>query len=286
MSTGRNFLLGVVLALAAIGVPAASAQAPVAACNLVPGWSQAGPERSYEPQNLFEYMDGNAEGYLIYGFLKMQGVTCQKGDVTFVIDLSDFGDADSAYGMFTSNVDGRQPTQKIGMNGQIVPRRAFFAKGRYFLEIGANPEGDHTPALQAWTAALDKVVPGSTSLPLALAWFPSEQRQSLRLVPESVLGIRILRRGYAAQYDYGKAFVVQEATPQSAAGIMEQLRKRFGQTSPAAIADEAFQAADPYLGRLCVFRKGAYIGGYAISAEGMDAVALSKSLAGMVPKAD
>ena len=154
-------------------------------------------------------MDGNAEGYLIYGFLKMQGVTCQKGDVTLVIDLSDFGDADSAYGMFTSNVDGRQPTQKIGMNGQIVPRRAFFAKGRYFLEIGANPEGDHTPALQAWTAALDKVVPGSTSLPLPLAWFPAEQRQSLRLVPESVLGIRILKRGYAAQYDYGKAFVVQ-----------------------------------------------------------------------------
>jgi hypothetical protein len=95
-----------------------------------------------------------------------------------------------------------------------------------------------------------------------------------------------LKRGYAAQYDYGKAFVVQEATPQSAGGVMEQLRKRFGETTPAAIADEGFQAADPYLGRLCVFRKGAYIGGFAISADGMDPVALSKALAGRVPKAD
>jgi hypothetical protein len=276
----------VALALAAGGVLAAAGQAPVPACSLVPGWSQAGPERSYESQNLFEYMDGNAEGYLIYGFLKMQGVTCEKGGVTFVIDLSDFGDSDSAYGMFTSNVDGRQPTQKIGMNGQIVPRRAFFVKGRYFLEIGANPEGDHTPALQAWTAALEKAVPGSTSLPPALAWFPAEQRQNLRLVPESVLGIRMLKRGYAAQYDYGKAFVVLEATPQSAGGIMEQLRKRFGQTTPAAIADEAFQATDQYLGRLCVFRKGSYIGGYAISGDGMDPVGLSKALAGKVSKAD
>jgi hypothetical protein len=231
-------------------------------------------------------MDGNAEGYLIYGFLKMQGVTCQKGDVTFVIDLSDFGDSDSAYGMFTSNVDGRQPTQKIGMNGQIVPRRAFFVKGRYFLEIGANPEGDHTPALQAWTAALEKVIPGTTSLPLPLAWFPAEQRQNLRLVPESVLGIRILKRGYAAQYDYGKAFVVLEATPQSAGGVMDQLRKRFGETTPAAIADEAFQATDQYLGRLCVFRKGSYIGGYAISQDGIDPVALSRALAAKVSKAD
>ena len=274
---------GLVLALAAGGVLAAAGQAPVPACNLVPGWSQAGPERSYEAQNLFEYMDGNAEGYLIYGFLKMQGVTCKKGEVTFVIDLSDFGDPDSAYGMFTANVDGREPTQKIGMNGQIVPRRAFFVKGQYYLEIGANPEGDHTPALKEWTAALDKVTPGSTSLPATLAWFPAEQRQGLRLVPESVLGIRLLKRGYAAQYDYGKAFVVLEATPQSAGGIMEQLRKRFGETTPATVADEAFQATDNYLGRLCVFRKGRYIGGYAIAKDGMDPVALSRTLAGKVP---
>ena len=286
MSTPRILLVGGVLALAAGGVAAAANQAPVPACNLVPGWSQAGTERSYESQNLFEYMDGNAEGYLTYGFVKMQGVTCKKGDVTFVVDLSDFGDADSAYGMFTSNVDGRQPTQKIGMNGQIVPRRAFFAKGQYFLEIGANPEGDHTSALKEWTAALEKVLPGSTALPATLAWFPAEQRQSLRLVPESVLGIRILKRGYAAQYDYGKAFMVLEATPQSAGNVMEQLRKRFGETTPAGIADEAFQATDQYLGRLCVFRKGRYVGGYAISTDGMDPVALSRALAGKVVKAD
>jgi hypothetical protein len=279
-------IFGLTLLLAAAGVLAAADEAPVPSCNLAPGWSQAGPDRTYVADNLFEYMDGNAEGYLIYGFLKMQGVTCKKGDVTFVVDLSDFGDADSAYGMFTSNVDGRQPTQKIGMNGQIVPRRAFFAKGRYFLEIAANPEGDYTPQLKEWTAAMEKLIPGSTVLPPALAWFPTEQRQSLRLVPESVLGLRLLKRGYAAQYEYGKAFVVLEATPQSAAAVMEQLRKRFGATTPAAIADEAFQATDQYLGRLCVFRQGRYIAGYAISADGMDPVSLSKTLAGKMPKTD
>ncbi len=276
-------IAGLVLTLAAAGVLGAADQAPVLSCSLVPGWSQAGPERTYVSQNLFEYMDGNAEGYLVYGFLEMRGVTCKKGEVTFVIDLSDFGGSDSAYGMFTSDVDGRLPTEKIGMNGQIVPRRAFFAKGRYFLEIGANPEGDYTAALKEWTAALDKIIPGSTTLPQAMAWFPTEQRQSLRLVPESVLGMRVLKRGYAAQYDYGKAFVVLEATPQSAAGVMDQLRKRFGQTSPATVADEAFLYSEKYLGRLCVFRKGKYIGGYAISKDGVDPVALSTALAANVP---
>ena len=279
-------IYSLILVLAAGCLLPAAGQAPVAACNLVPGWTQTGPERSYVSDNLFEYMDGNAEGYLIYGFLKMQGVTCLKGGVTFVIDISDFGDADLAYGMFTSNVDGRQPTQKIGMNGQIVPRRGFFAKGRYFLEIAANPEGDHTAALKEWTAAFEKIIPGSTDLPPALSWFPSEQRQTLRLIPQSVLGIRALKRGYAAQYDYGKAFVVPEETPQSAGAVMDALRKRWGNTTPATVGDEALLVTDQYLGRLCIFRQGRYIGGYAISQDGMDPIALSKTLAAKTAKAN
>ena len=95
-----------------------------------------------------------------------------------------------------------------------------------------------------------------------------------------MFGISALKRGYAAQYDYGKAFVVLESTPQSAGAVMDALRKRFGNTTPAAVADDAFQVTDQYLGRLCVFRKGEYIGGYAISQDGMDPVALSKTLAG------
>src|SRR6185369_11045508 len=126
-------------------------------------------------------MDGNAEGYLIYGFDSMRGVTCNKGAVTFVIDISDMGDADSAYGLFTSNKDPRQASAPLGMGGQIVPRRVIFAKGKYYVEIAANPEGDHSPALKEWAAALEKVIEGGSSLPPSLSWFPSEKQQSLRL---------------------------------------------------------------------------------------------------------
>ena len=113
------------LALAAL----AWADAPAPSCALVPAWSQSGPARSYEAANLFEYMDGNAEGYLIYGFRNMKGVTCRQGDISFVIDLSDMGDADSAYGIFSADRDPALPTDKIGMAGQVAPRRAMFVKG-------------------------------------------------------------------------------------------------------------------------------------------------------------
>ena len=260
-----------------------AADSPAPNCGLVSGWTSHGVVRTYVADNLFEYMDGNAEGYLIYGFVQMKGVTCKQGEVTFVIDISDMGDADSAYGIFTANRDTRQPAASIGMGGQIVPRRAIFAKGQYYVEVAANPEGDYTTALQAWAAALEKSLPGGTSLPDTLSWFPREKQTSLRLVPESVLGLRLLKRGYVAQYEYGKAFLVLEESPDSAAGVMQKLRARFGETAPAKLGDEAFQFTDKYLGKLCVFRKGRYIGGYGNVAEGQDALALATALAAKIP---
>ena len=276
-------MLKTTLWVLAVSAAAAAQTAPAPNCSMVGGWSQTGPARTYEADNLFEYMDGNAEGYVIYGFLKMQGVTCKKGDVTFVVDISDMGDADSAYGLYTSNRDPRQPFAQIGMGGQIVPRRLIFAKGQYYAEIAANPEGDYTPALKEWSASLDKAIPGSTSPPPALSWLPGEHQQSARLVPESVLGIRLLKRGYVAQYDFGgKAFVVLEDTPESAGAVMQKLRERFGQTTPAKLGDEAFGATDQYLGKLCVFRKGRYIAGYAVTGDGANAEELAKALAAKV----
>jgi hypothetical protein len=249
----------------------------------VPGWAQRGPARSYTADNLFEYMDGNSEGYLLYGFLSMQGVTCEKGGVTFVIDVSDFGVADSSYGMFSANRDPRLPIEKLGAGGQVVPRRLLFVKGQYYLEIAAEPEGDHSAALREWAAALEKTVAGSTEPPAALNWFPAEKQQSLRLVPESVLGIRLLKRGYVGQYDYGKAFVVAEESSEAASATMAKLKARFGETAAAAVADEGFTVNDRYLGRICIFRKGKLVGGYANVAEGQDPKTLAAALAARLP---
>jgi hypothetical protein len=269
--------------LLACGLAAAADTAPVPTCSVVPGWTQKGEARSYVGDNLFEYMDGNAEGYLIYGFVSMHGVSCVKGVVNLVIDISDFGTPDLAYGMFTANRDLRQPEAKLGMGGQIVPRRAMFAKGQYYVEIAAGPEGDYTAVLQEWMTGFEKMVPGSSSTPVALTWFPAEKQQSLRLVPESVLGIRLLRRGYAAQYDYGKAFVVTEESPETAGALMAKLKARYPDNSAATVGDEAFQANDKYLGKMCFFRKGRYVGGYANVADGQNAVDLSVALAKKLP---
>jgi hypothetical protein len=261
---------------------AAQDKMPALACDTVSGWAKDGPSRSYTADNLFEYMDGNAEGYVRYHFQEMLGITCRQGEITFVLDISDMEDSEHAYGLFTSNRDLREPEYKVGMGGQIVPRRLIFAKGKFYIEIAANPEGDFTSALKLWAAALEKLVPGTSAAPAAPGWFRKEKLESLRMVPESVLGLRILKRGYVAEYDYGKAFVVFEESPAAASSVLQQLKARFPGAAAAKVADEAFQATDQYLGRLCVFRTGRYLAGYAIPDKGVDLMVVTRELAGKI----
>jgi hypothetical protein len=252
-------------------------------CKLVAGWEQAGNTRAYTADTLYEYMDGNAESYLLYGFVHMQGITCASGEKKFVIDVSEMEDSDLAYGMFASNRDPNQATAKIAMGGQVQARRASFAKGKYYVEIAASPDGDYTAALQEFVSKIEPLVQGRSDPPEALDWFPEEKLASVRLVPESVLGLKQLKRGYVAKYEEGQAFVVLEASPEAATEVFRKVQARFADAVATKVGDEAFQAKTEYLSGVCIFRKGRYVAGYANLPEPATAVERAAALAGRVP---
>ena len=271
------------LVLAALAIASLAPAADLLDCHFVEGWRQEGATRSFAPDNLFEYMDGNAEGYLIYGFVGMQGITCKSGDDSILIDVFEMADADSAYGVFTANLDPNRPIEKIGMGGQVQPRHAMFAKDKYYVELAASPDKDHTAPLRAFTRELENRIAGRSDPPDALAWFPRDKLASVRLIPESVLGVRALKRGYVAQYEQGKAFVVVEQSAEAAADVLNKLRQRFGDVVSVRLCDGAFQVNDQYLGGLCVFRKGRFVGGFANLPDGAEALRRASDLAARIP---
>jgi hypothetical protein len=277
--------LWLLLAAAAV-VPAAASDKQLPNCNLVPGWTQHGPFRTYEADNLYDYMNGNSEGYLIYGFQKMTGVTCKKGDASFVFDVSEMPDPESAWGLYASNRDPRQPAERLGMGGQVVPQRGIFAKGNRFVEISASPPSeDHSAGIRAFLKAIEPRVEGSAAPPAPLGWFPAEglDEASIRLVPQSVLGLSILKRGYLATYENARAFIIRDPSNENAVQTMTKLRQRFGDVQAVTVGDEAFQANDRYLGRLLVARKGAFITGFANIKDGFDAVPAATAVVSRIP---
>ena len=98
-----------------------------------------------------------------------------------------------------------------------------------------------------------------------------------------MLGLKQLKRGYVAKYKQGQAFIVLEASPQSAAEVLKQLREHFDGATPAQVGDEAFQAKAQYLDGICIFRKGRTIGGYANLPDPQQAASQAAKLAARIP---
>ncbi len=255
-------------------------------CHFAPGWEQSGTKRQYAADNLYDYKDGGAEGYLLFGFVRMEGITCKSGGDSLDIDVSEMSDAAAAYGMFTANLDPSLPIARIGMGGQVQHQSASFAKGKYYVELvetSANASSDQSALLNAFVAKMLANLDGQDSAPEALDWFPKESLISVRGVPESVLGLRQLKRGYVAKYKQGQAFLVQEPSPAAAAEVLKSLRERFAGAAPVPIRDDAFQFKAQYLDGICIFRKGRYLGGYANLPDPQEAASLAAKLAARIP---
>lgn len=264
----------ILLAAAAAGGP------PPPDCSAVAGFTQKGKLRTYSTDTLFEYMNGNSEGYFAYGFRQMNGVTCTDGKLDLVFDISEMESPELAWGIFTANRDPNLPLARFAAASQVTPRRGTFAKGNFYVEVAANPTSAPEiigQFLEAWAQRL----PGDSKRPALLDVFPEEglQPDSLRMVPESVLGFRMLRRGFVAQYAQGKAFLIAEASPEAAARLLAQFRERLNGKPYASLGEEAFETNDKYLGRLCVFRKGRYLAGTANFPEPVDPAPLARELA-------
>lgn len=255
-------------------------------CHIVPGWEQSGPIRQYDAGNLFEYKDGGAEGYLIFGFVRMSTIDCKSGPNTLTIDLSEMTDPDGAYGLFAANLDPTLPTSQIGMGGQVEAQSVTFAKGNFYVEIvevTADASADDSSTLRSMAATLEVRLPGRVTPPAQLRWFPPDNVAPIRMVPQSVIGLRELKRGYVTNYAKGQAFIVLESTPESAALVLKALREHFPGATVATVGDEAFTVNAPYLGGLCIFRKGRVLAGYANLSTPEQAAAQAAALAARIP---
>lgn len=274
------------IVLAALLATATAGAQDYLSCQFAPGWQPSGAKRQYAADNLFEYKDGGAEGYLSFGFQHLAGITCASGASTLDIDVSEMADADSAYGMFSANADAGVPIEKFGMGGQIGKQSATFAKGKFYVELAEtadNPDRDDSAVMRAFAAAILKRLDGRETPPDMLGWFVPDGIVSTKMVPESVLGLRQLKRGYVARYKQGQAFLAQEESPEAAAEVMNSLRERFGTVAPAKVGDDGFEATVKYLDGICIFRKGKIIAGYANLPGAEDAEAAALKLAARVP---
>ncbi len=106
------------------------------------GWQLDGRVETYDPSNLYEKINGQAEQYLKFDFRRLHYVTLADGPTTLTVELYDQGEFKNALGVFASQ---RDPEREVTRQGPLSYYRtsvgAIGIADRYFFKITASESG-------------------------------------------------------------------------------------------------------------------------------------------------
>ena len=230
------------------------------------------PEQ-YTKENLWDYMNGGAPGYLAYGFEEM--VTLQvknlKNHSEIVVDMYDMGNQLNAFGIYSVEriPEGRDLT--FGVDSFQYDTTLCFWQDKYYVKLMSyDMQPETAQSLSHLAALITQKMPKKGEPPHLLSIFPAEGRvkKSERYIKCDVLGQAYFTDGYSVDYDNGnnqhKIFLIHGKDPQEAGKNFHTYRdfiKTIGQITDEdiKIGDQAFAGTHNFYGRVLFARTGSYI---------------------------
>ncbi len=237
--TRRVFLLSAAVVLVAVS-SAFAAQTAVE--SLLPkecpaGWRVEGKAAVYMRENLYKYINGEAELYMPYGFQRVATALYAKPGGTdggVVVNIFRMGSLLDAFGIYGSYRTPTADRVQAGAEGFGDESQVMFYQDRYFVQVMASGSIDAQPALFAECAgaAAKGLPPGQGTPPeLRLLQVPGLVARSEKYYPEGLLGYGFFGRGLTAEVEHGpqrlKAVVALGASEQSARKIIEDYARHL-----------------------------------------------------------
>ncbi len=141
--------------LAACGTPASSQavrpEAPVPGPAFAAGWTASGPLRAFTGQDLFNQIDGGAELFLEFGFVRLRLQSYTRGRSELTLNAYEMEGPAAALGIYLMKMGRETPFPEIAARNSSEEVQLTVLKGRYFVQV--DNLGD-APATRAEAAAL------------------------------------------------------------------------------------------------------------------------------------
>ena len=137
-------VVSILVALLSVACPLSAAQNPPEAslpATCAAGWAMDGKAATYTPENLYKYIDGEAELYLPYGFEEAAVAMYAQPDGVghgIVANIFRMGSLLDAFGIFASYRDPTAEQITLGAEGFIDEAQLMFYQDRYFVRIEAS----------------------------------------------------------------------------------------------------------------------------------------------------
>jgi hypothetical protein len=115
------------------------------------GWAKDGSPRTFTGQDLFNQIDGGAELFLEYGFVRLRLQRYVRGPAELTLDAYEMESPASALGIYLMKMGRETPFPEIAARNSSEELQLTILKGRYFVQVDNLGE---VPASKAEAAAL------------------------------------------------------------------------------------------------------------------------------------
>ncbi|UWZ83605.1 DUF6599 family protein [Occallatibacter riparius] len=199
------------------------------------------PPGFYTPDNLYQYMDGAADVFVLYGVRTLLHLDARDPSVDVTVDVFDMGSPDAAFGMYAAERAPDYHFISIGAEAYQNTGILNFVQDRYYVKLAGFGEGADA-ALETWARTLSSRIGANPALPSLLARLPAEGRKphSEQYMPNDPLGHPFLGPAYVAAYSAGEAesklYVTVARDDADALQRLKQLQEHFTRTGKCAAA--------------------------------------------------
>jgi len=284
-----TFLLAAVLTVAA----ARPAEKPPDLASLFPGldgWSRDGGVAAFQPDNLYEHINGAAENFLAYGFreLAVQNYADpQKRALSAEIYFH--GTTENAFGIYSSEKPLAGEYLKIGAQGYVEDGVLNFISDAFYVKLnGFDLGADGRETLLGLARRIAAAINGSDRLPEILDAFPAQGRlaHSERYIAADFLGHAFLRSAFIADYELNgtkfQLFIMKAGSEEEAAAMLRRYAALDKGMDAAALRPGKMTLQDPYNGSVRLEWRGRHIWGVVGSTAAADIplAAVARNLAG------
>lgn len=139
----------------------------------ISGWTPTGEMRTFDSENLFDLVNGQAESFFVLGFEQVQVQDYENdGGIRLGVEVWQLASPADAYGVYSTAIVG-DPVA-IGNDGDSNPgRRLAFWQDRYFVHVRARQAVDDAD-LQAFAQAVSMALPAGGEKPELVDQMPAE----------------------------------------------------------------------------------------------------------------
>lgn len=250
----------------------------------IEGWTVAESTEVFNPENLFDRINGAAPLFLENNFREMTSLEYRKGDDYITIQAYRHASPEDAFGMYSAERTPELANYPVGGEGQGDESSFFFFAGNIYVKMWGTSEEKLGDTLMRIAKGLAGKIDPNAAYPSLIAAFPEEgkQKYSEAYITANYIGHEFLKNAYLARYEKeGKPFqlfIIDARTPENARETLSKYYQFAGQN--VDIKEGAQVVKDRYNGDIPLLWQGRYIlGAFSENGDAADFAALLPAVA-------